>query len=233
MVELSPPLLRTGEDVGEADIRAAQRAGGRGLSRPFMAVHPGSGAAIKSWPIARWAEVIRELREQYDANVVLTGGPGERELVREIAARLDAKPLTLAGETTLGQLAALFARCDLVIGGDSGPLHLAAAVGARTVRLYGPTDILEFGPWPRDDRQIALAAGLPCQPCRNLIAPPCGAVELPACLRAITPETVLDATGQLLNLNANAPASGASPASSNCHVERSETSQPPSTQVGL
>jgi ADP-heptose:LPS heptosyltransferase len=125
--------------------------------------------------------------------VILTGGPGERELLQQIVAQLDPAPRTLAGETTLGQLAALFAGCELVIGGDSGPLHLAAAVGTRTVRLYGPTDITEFGPWPRDDRQIALTAGLPCQPCRNLIAPPCGAVELPACLRAISVDSVLQA----------------------------------------
>jgi ADP-heptose:LPS heptosyltransferase len=109
----------------------------------------------------------------------------------------------LIGETTLGQLAALFAIADLVLGCDSGPLHLAAAVGTRTVRLFGPTDPVEFGPWaPRgqEGRHRALAAELPCQPCRALVAPPCGAVAQPACMQAIGAGQVLAASGEMLAL---------------------------------
>ena len=120
----------------------------------------------------------------------------------KIAALLEPAPVTLAGETSLGQLAALFERCDLVIGGDSGPLHLAAAVGAPTIRLYGPTDIRQFGPWPPGDRHVALAAGLACQPCRMLVDPPCGAVETPACLLAIDAARVTAAARRALSYRA-------------------------------
>ena len=85
---------------------------------------------------------------------------------------------------------AAYAAADLVLGGDSGPLHLAAVVGTPTVRLYGPTDTTEFGPWPPLSRHVAIAAKLPCQPCRAIVNPPCGAVERPACLDAIVPAAV-------------------------------------------
>jgi lipopolysaccharide heptosyltransferase II len=190
--------------------------------KPLIAVHPGSGAAIKSWPTRHWVSLIQELRHEHDAEIVLTGGPGERDLVGQIAAALDPQPRQLAGETSLGQLAALFAACDLVIGGDSGPLHLAAAVGTPTVRLYGPTDIAEFGPWPRTDQHIALAADLPCQPCRNLAAPPCGATEFPACLRALSPDTVVAATSQQLRATTRSPHP---PLSSPAHRERGSSNR--------
>jgi ADP-heptose:LPS heptosyltransferase len=187
-VETSPPQPAGG-------VRSLLGVEGKRL---LVAIHPGSGAPIKSWPVPRWAAVIQTLRARHDAEIVLTGGLGERDLVRQIADLVEPGPLTLAGETTLDQLAALFAACDLVLGGDSGPLHLAAAVGTPTVRLYGPTDVREFGPWPQNGPHVALAAGLPCQPCRNLLDPPCGATELPACLRAITPEIVAAAIRELI-----------------------------------
>jgi ADP-heptose:LPS heptosyltransferase len=164
-----------------------------------VVIFPGSGATIKNWLPTRWADVARALRQRDDVDLLLAGGPGERALVSSIADVLDPRPETLVGETTLGQLAAVLAACDLAIGADRGPLHLAAAVGTPTVRLYGPIDINEFGPWPPDESQVALAAGLPCQPCRELVAPPCGAVEAPACLRAITVDAVVAAAGNLLD----------------------------------
>jgi lipopolysaccharide heptosyltransferase II len=184
-------------------IWARGAVGRRGASvrgrRPLIAIHPGAGAALKSWPAERWAEVADALHQQANAEVVLTGGPGERALTDQIAGRLTPRPASFAGETTLGQLAALFTRCDLVIGGDSGPLHLAATVGAATVRLYGPTDIQEFGPWPPTDHHVALAAELPCQPCRTLVDPPCGATELPPCLQALDVRLVSSIALQILD----------------------------------
>jgi ADP-heptose:LPS heptosyltransferase len=178
-------------------------------SGPLVALHPGTGAPVKNWLQERWADVAQRIAATHAARLILTGGPGEGALIDTIAAEIDPKPETLVGETSIGQLAALFARCDLVVGGDSGPLHLAAAVGTPTVRLYGPTDVREFGPWPPGEAHIALAADLSCQPCRNLVAPPCGARETPACLRALEPDAVVTAATRLLRhaptRQANAP----------------------------
>ncbi|MDP8921511.1 MAG: glycosyltransferase family 9 protein, partial [Chloroflexota bacterium] len=130
---------------------------------PLIAAHPGSGADVKNWLPERWTAVARQLGARIGAQLVLTGGPAEAALVERIAAGLAPRPPTLAGQTTLGQLAALFERCALVLGGDSGPLHLAAAVGTPTVRVYGPTSRDIFGPWGAPAIHAAIQANLPCQ----------------------------------------------------------------------
>ena len=103
----------------------------------------------------------------------MTGGQSELPLVQAIAGRLSAPHIVLAGETSLGQLAAVFARCRLVLGADSGPLHLAVAVGAPTVHLFGPVDPALFGAWGEPHRHVVLQArffDLPChnRPCNRL-----------------------------------------------------------------
>ncbi len=157
---------------------------------PLVAIHPGSGATVKDWLPIHWQAVVTMLADRAGAAFVLTGGRSESGLLSEIADGIEPRPTVLAGRTSLGQLAALFERCALVLGGDSGPLHLAAAVGARTIRVYGPTDVALFGPRGDAARHRVLRAALPCQPCGNLVDPPCGAVSTPACLRAVSPGQV-------------------------------------------
>ena len=192
--------------AADADWAASHADSADDASAPLVAIHPGTGAAVKNWLPERWAEVARALAETHHARLVLTGGPGEQALIDQVAARLVPRPATLVGATTIGQLGALFARCALVVGGDSGPLHLAAAVGTPTVRLYGPTDVREFGPWPPSGPHVALAAGLSCQPCRDLVSPPCGAREAPPCMRAIDASPVAGAATRLLRGSQRVPA---------------------------
>ena len=103
------------------------------------------------------------------------------------------EPLVLAGQTSLVQLGALAERCVLALGTDSGPLHLAAALGTPTVRLYGPTDPALFGPWGKPTDHVVLTSQLPCRPCGNLVAPPCGARCTPPCLTRIATGSVVEA----------------------------------------
>jgi ADP-heptose:LPS heptosyltransferase len=179
-------------------------------SAPVIAIHPGAGAPIKQWLPESWAEVARAMRDRFDARIFLTGGPGEHDLVEQVAARLDPRPPDIVGATTLGQLAALFEACDLVLGCDSGPLHLAAAVSTMTVRLYGPTDDREFGPWSRDrhrwpigHRSVGHGTACPLwiQPCGYLADPPCGYAENPPCMREIVPAAVASAAIELLRFD--------------------------------
>jgi heptosyltransferase-2/heptosyltransferase-3 len=178
---------------------------------PVIALHPGTGALLKNWTATRWAAVAARLQATVEARIVLTGGPDERELVAEITSLVTEPVLNLAGETTLGELAAVFERAALVLGGDSGPLHLAAAVGTPTLRVYGPTSTAVFGPWGDPERQRALVAGLPCQPCGFLVSPPCGATRDPACLQAISVEQVLAAVRAML-ASADVPPAPGEPA---------------------
>jgi ADP-heptose:LPS heptosyltransferase len=190
--------VAAGGDQPRFAIDAAERAWAAALAArastrpgaPLVAIHPGSGAAVKNWLPERWRAVASEIAATTEAVLVLTGGAAEGPFLEEVARGLVPRPITLAGQTSLGQLAALFERCALVLGGDSGPLHLAAAVGSPTVRLYGPTDPAVFGPRGDPGRQRVLQAGLPCQPCGNIVAPPCGAQSTPACLRVIGVEQV-------------------------------------------
>ena len=126
--------------------------------------------------------------------VVLTGGPGEEARVAEVQASMNSTALDLAGKTSVGQLAALMARATLVLGVDSGPLHLAAATGARTIHLYGPGDPARFGPWGDLARHMVLQTNLWCQPCGEFSACPRG-LAVPECMERLSVEEVLGAGG--------------------------------------
>ncbi|RMF32273.1 MAG: glycosyltransferase family 9 protein [Chloroflexi bacterium] len=167
-----------------------------GGERP-IAIHPGAGAPVKRWRVEGWAQVADGLARLTGAPMVLTGTAGERSLCEAVAAQTRSRPVVLAGETTLGQLAALFARCRLVLGPDSGPLHLAVAVGTPTLHLYGPVDVATFGPWGPPDRHRVLVSAWPCVPCNRLDYPP-ERVDHHPCLREIRPEAVLAAARDLL-----------------------------------
>jgi len=133
-----------------------------------IAIHPGAGAAIKLWRAEHWAGVADALANETGAGVLLTGSEAERPLCQKIAAQMKTEAQVTAGETTLDQLAALLSQCRLVLGLDSGPMHLAVAVGTPSVQLYGPVDPTTFGPWGPPERHRVLASAWPCIPCNRL-----------------------------------------------------------------
>ncbi|MCS6834559.1 MAG: glycosyltransferase family 9 protein [Anaerolineae bacterium] len=134
----------------------------------LVAIHPGAGTWVKQWDTERWAVVADTLTEQLGARVIFTGTERERSLVDHIQNAAHHKTYTTVGALKIGQLAALFARCAVVLGPDSGPLHLAAAVGAPTVALFGPADPQEFAPWGPRTRHAVLTSTIACRPCRVL-----------------------------------------------------------------
>ncbi len=164
----------------------------------LVAIHPGAGAAVKQWPPKAWAAVADTLAAQHDARILLTGSSDERTLAAAVAQQLTCSPLEAAGQTTLGQLAALYERCAAVLGSDSGPLHLAVAVGTRTVHLFGPAPAAEFGPWGDPDDHIVLTTSWACAPCRRLDWP-APTLAQHACIAAIRTEDVLQAAAALLS----------------------------------
>lgn len=136
--------------------------------QPIFCIHPGTGTWVKHWPEENWSMVADFLTEQLDARVVFTGGEHELAMIKRIVARMKQPACVIAGETHIGQLAALYARARVVLGPDSGPLHLAAAVSTSTVSLYGPADPVEFGPWGPREKHIVLTSDIGCRPCRIL-----------------------------------------------------------------
>jgi heptosyltransferase-2/heptosyltransferase-3 len=174
--------------------------------RPVVAIHPGSGAAVKRWRPTAWAELAGRLATEHGAQVVFTGSAGEAELIDPVLALLAAgpslpvPPTSLAGQTSLGVLAAIYRRCALVVGPDSGPLHLAVAAGAPTIHLYGPVDRRTFGPWGDSRRHVVITSGWGCMPC-NRLDWPAGALAEHGCVRDIAVEQVLPQAVQLLQLS--------------------------------
>ncbi len=156
--------------------------------RPLLGVILGS-----SWPSRLYfpdstAAVIRDLaRSRIDAPAmfpVLLGGPGEKELAADVMRHLEDIPaLNLAGRTTLRDLIAIFPECSAAFGPDSGPMHIAAAVGCPVVSLWGSTAPERSAPWGFDT--LAIAGAIPCHPC-YLRQCPIGR----ECMRRISPEQV-------------------------------------------
>ncbi len=165
--------------------------------RDAVIIHPGAGARVKLWPPECFASVADLLAERHDAQILITGSMSELDLAWSVSARMRQRACVVAGDTTLGQLAALFQRARLVIGPDCGPLHLATAVGTPTVHLYGPASVRKFGPWPRNDKHIAIMSGRTCVPCNRLDYREDELSEHP-CMQDIEPETVVAAAERIL-----------------------------------
>jgi heptosyltransferase-2/heptosyltransferase-3 len=109
------------------------------------------------------------LRAQHGIPAVVVGaGESEGALAAQIAAKAQAPPVSLIGQTTLGQLAAVLARAAVAIGTDNGPMHLATAMGTPGVHLFGPVSAAAFGPWGDPARHAVLTAPLACIPCNRL-----------------------------------------------------------------
>ncbi len=167
--------------------------------QPYAVIHPGAGAPVKLWPAAAWAAVIDGLRNR-GLPVVLTGSPAEQDLVAVITSQVHSPVHTLVGATDLDQLAALMQQSRLAVGLDSGPMHVAVAVGTPTVHLYGPVAASTFGPWGDPARHRVLTSDWACVPCNRLDF---GAAELPQhpCVRAIEARAVLEAIDDVIAIH--------------------------------
>ena len=169
------------------------------LVPPVVGLVIGATRPQKRWPEEYFARLADKLWRIGGMSSVLLGGPEEAEAARRIAALAESPLVSAVGQTTEKQLAALEARLGVVVSGDSGPLHIATAMGTPVVALFGSTDPADTGPWvphfPQGgDRAIVLYDALACAPCRK--NPTCdGRFD---CLRALTPERVYDAVCGLL-----------------------------------
>ncbi len=187
--EQRAPVMAVTE-AARAEVNALLAAHGVQEGDLLIAAHAGAtNGMAKRWPIPYWAALADRLISELGAKVVLTGAASDKEITGAVAARMQQKPLDFAGKTTIPQLAALLARCDLVISGDSGPLHMAGAVGVPVVALHGPTDPALSGPAGKDATILRL--GLWCSPCYDAsLWAECRFFN-PVCMKALMPAEVL------------------------------------------
>ena len=161
----------------------------------IIAVHPNSSNPAKSWSRGNFASVADELHSRFAAKVAVIGAAQERDSVIDLISRTKYLPINLSGELTLKQLAAFFRRCALLISNDSGPVHIAAAVGTLVVAIFGRNipgvSPNRWGPW--GDGHIVLHKDAGCNPCLDRKCP-----YNFKCLTSITPEEVLKAVEHIL-----------------------------------
>jgi heptosyltransferase III len=141
----------------EADIAAARARLGTGR---ILLVHPGSRRPERIWPAARFAAVCDLVQEQLGARVVLAGGAGEQALLAEIRSHMRRAPIDFDTSLSVAQFAALARCCSLLLCHDSGPMHVAAAVGTRVAALHGSQNLRQFR--PAGDGHTLLQPSLPC-----------------------------------------------------------------------
>ena len=194
------PQPAVADHVERATIARLLGEAGTGARTPLIVLHPGAGSRLKTWPIDRFARVGARLAAETGARIAVTGSATERSLAQELCKALPGDTLNLAGSLSWRELEALLARATLVVGVDSGPLHLAVAAHTPSVALFGPADPAQFAPWGPPARHRTVYAQLPCRPCRRLdycyVEP--GTHGPPPCMRAIDEAPVLAAARAVL-----------------------------------
>jgi ADP-heptose:LPS heptosyltransferase len=194
------------ELLTEADrARARDLLRGQGLDgrRPLVGLHPSGGRPVKQWPPGRWREVASRLQREFGAVVVLTGTAEDAPLAAEVARGLEGDVRHLTGGLALGETLAVLGALDLFLSSDTGPMHMAAAVGTPSVSVFGPSDARRYfsgGTGAPGTRHVVVQPLLWCAPCNLIRRPPreCLAGEGPECLRLVTTDEVHAAAAGLL-----------------------------------
>ena len=163
----------------------------------LVVIHPGaSNGSAKRWLPEYWGQLASRLHRELGAAVVISGTPGEAAVVGEVVRACGFKPVILAGQTTIPQMGALLKRADLLLSSDSGPAHMAAALGTPQVTIFGPTDPAVYAPFSA--KALVLRRDLPCSPCYDARATAECRFGHVNCMRELTPDEVYGACVRLL-----------------------------------
>ncbi len=162
------------------------------LDRPWIGLHVGARASSRRWPSHYFAALADELTRQFKAHIILTGSVAEKALVQEVQAQMKTHPLNLAGKTSLGSLAAVISKLDLFVSNDTGPAHIANAIGTPSITIFGPVDHRRWAPLDQLRHPIVR---------HSVVCSPCGLSDCPIdhrCLRRISPVSVMAVAERLL-----------------------------------
>ena len=164
--------------------------------RPRVAMLPISRWTSKNWPVYCFAEVGRGILAGGDASIFLLGSKNEVEVCRGICSEIGEKVFNLAGVHSLTETGGILKEMDLLISNDSGPMHMAAALGTPVLAVFGPTNPARTGPY--GDRHRVVTAPLPCRPCYLRSCPKPGV----PCMEEVTPERIIEEALAMLADNA-------------------------------
>ena len=190
------PVLRLPEELRRKAAELLPMAG----SAPVIGIQPATGRRIKEWDPRRFAEVGAELARTRGASVVLIGSTADREVIDAVrAAWPSGVPLNvLPSDVDLILLAAVLERLTLFITGDTGPMHLAAAVGTPVLAIFGPSMPTRYA--PLSSRSKIVRIDIHCSPCNLMRQPPARCIgHVPDCLTGIATTDVLRAANEMLD----------------------------------
>jgi ADP-heptose:LPS heptosyltransferase len=179
----------------DGDRQAAERVfADLGLAtarRPLVGIHPSGGRLVKQWDPARWGAVAARLESEFGATIVLTGSEADRPLAEAVTRDLRERPIDLIGRLGVAQTMAVIAGLDLFLSPDTGPMHMACALGTPSVTVFGPSDPVRYFSG-RGPRHVVARAPLWCSPCNLIRKPPaeCIGAEPPECLRLVSVDEV-------------------------------------------
>lgn len=161
----------------------------------LVAIHPAARWSGRQWLTERYAELCDRLVESYGCQVVLTGSMADRPLAIEVARLMKNDAIIEAGSLSLMEYAALLERCDLFVGVDSGPMHIAAAVETPVVALFGAARAEYLRPLGANDRVVSRQGEFDCSPCAQT---ECLMPES-SCMHAINTDDVWNAISEILD----------------------------------
>ncbi|MBW7887649.1 MAG: glycosyltransferase family 9 protein [Bacteroidetes bacterium] len=160
----------------------------------FAVLHPGSGGSARDWKAENFSALGDELSRRYHLQIVVTGGPGDEQIVRNVQRGMKTPAVSFAGEFSLEELAALYLRAKLFVSNSTGPLHIAAMVGIPVIAFYPPIvqcSAVRWGPFTKKKR-VFTADNQQCRYCQG------GACRSNVCMDQITVPQVTEAAGELL-----------------------------------
>ncbi|MGE3978215.1 MAG: lipopolysaccharide heptosyltransferase II [Nitrospira sp.] len=166
---------------------------GFSVDKPWVAMNIGARWPTKRWPPESFAAVVDQLHETHCDPVVMIGGADERAYTNRLRALTDRPLIDLSGDIPLGSLPALLSKATAMITNDSGPMHIAAALGVPVITMFGPTSAIRTGPYGAGHQ--VLTSRIPCSPCFSRVCRHKPELE---CLHLIKPTQVVDAIRPLL-----------------------------------
>jgi len=188
------------------ELRARNVLAGSGVEENdlVIGIAPGAGgswgkdASYKHWSVFKFAEVANKLIDKFKAKVVIFGDESEHKIAETMVHLMRNKPIDLVGKTGLDILPGLIKNCNLLITNDGGPMHMAVALGVKTVSIFGPVDEDVYGPYPKDRNHVVLKWDIDCRPCyNNFRLAVCDSDK--ECLKQISVGVVFEAAAKLLS----------------------------------
>lgn len=173
---ISPDSGKTDLFLSQSDsLKAGELLGSFGVkdSDFFVGIAAGAGASwgkdasLKHWPAEKFALLAEKIYSELGVKVLILGDTTETHISGLIINSAKGNIIDLTGKTDLKELAAVLSRLKLLVANDGGPLHMAVALGVKTVSLFGPVDERVYGPYPRGNDHVVIKKDIDCRPCYN------------------------------------------------------------------